>query len=280
MAQACASRVEPLFQAFGASEAVALLRCGEFRVGIERKVVGRGEAVRLFQAFAACAGFHAHTENHRLLNDENQHCREEEGGETALRIEERDVLIFQGVRREFVLSVGRVAGALYLDARVHFQRHVGGRSQNGLIIEHTAHVAVDAHARLLHPCQLLGEIFGDVDHTIGFVARHCGLGGFERGGVCGDVHVRRGVEAVQKVARSRIARFVHHDHRYFVHRFRVVDQGVDNGVDDRHDDHEDDQGAVAKYITQRVSECFVHVSDFLGNIGRSLHDVAETSHKE
>ena len=56
---------EPLFQAFGASEAVALLRCGEFRMGIEREVVGRGEAVRLFHAFAACAGFHAHTENHR-----------------------------------------------------------------------------------------------------------------------------------------------------------------------------------------------------------------------
>ena len=71
-------------------------------------------------------------ENQRLLDDEHQHGGQQKRGEATLRIEQRNVLISQGVCSELVLAVGGVAGALYFDTRVHFERNVGAAARMAL----------------------------------------------------------------------------------------------------------------------------------------------------
>ena len=280
MAKSGAARMEPLDHALGARLFVAFLRGGEFRLRIEGEIVGGREAVGLFHTFAARARFHAHAENQRLLDDEHQHGGQQKRGEATLRIEQRNVLILQGVRSELVLAVGGVAGALYFDARVHFERNVGGSGKNGFIIEHAAHIAIDAHVRLLHPRQIARKIFGDVNHAVNLASGHSDFGRFERRGANRNAHVGRSIEAGQKIARRRVARTVHHGHRHFVDRFRIVDQGIDQRIDDGHHHHKDDQCAITEYVAECVSESFVHVSDCLGLIGDALHHLAESSHKK
>ena len=272
--------MEPLDHALGARLFVAFFRGGEFRLRIEGEIVGGRETVGLFHAFAARTRLHAHTENQRLLDDEHQHSGQQKRGEATLWVEQCNVLILQGVGCELVLAVGGVAGALYFDARVHFERNVGGSGKNGFIIEHAAHVAIDVHVRLLHPRQITREIFGDVYHAVNLASGHSGLGRFERRGANRNAHVWRSIEAGQKIARRRVARTVHHGHRHFVDRFRIVDQGIDQRIDDGHHHHKDDQCAITEYVAECVSESFVHVSDCLGLIGDALHHLAESSHKK
>ena len=53
------------------------------------------DAATFFLGFLA--SHHADAQNHRLLDDHHQDRRNQEGGETALRVEHRDIFVLDGI---------------------------------------------------------------------------------------------------------------------------------------------------------------------------------------
>ena len=105
-------------------------------------VSAHGNQVAEAVVLAGSSGGQSDTQQQGLLNNQYQYGRNQEAGETVLRIEDGNVFILNGGSAYFVLAVGSVVGSLYLYLLVHHERGIGIGGQHGLVVQHSTHVAV------------------------------------------------------------------------------------------------------------------------------------------
>ena len=197
-------------------------------------------------AFAARPRRHADAEQQRLLQHEDKHGGDEEGGKAVLRVVKANVLVLNGVLhhpRLFLRGSGR---ALHFQLCVHFQRGVHRRGVDGLVIEHAAHVGKCAYGGLLAGGEVGGEGARNVDDAVSLAPLHSGLCFFHVGGVGHDVRVGRGVDVSQKLAALRRAVVVYGHHRHLAYRLVRVDEAIKQGVGEGHDEEENHHALVAQ----------------------------------
>ena len=117
-------------------------------------------------AFTGRTSSESDTEQHRLLNDEDEHTRNEERAVATSGIEYRHFFEVQRFRLNLVFAVGEVAaeGNLYL--RIHIAGHSLSSLEDGLIGEHERHVAIDADMGLLHAQEAVLEVRGEIEHAV------------------------------------------------------------------------------------------------------------------
>ena len=205
------------------------------------------------ETLARVARRHSDAEQQRLLDDEHQHGRDEECRETALRVVERRLLIFYRHAADFLLARRRAADvALHLYVLVHFERHVGGREHQRLVVEHGAHVAVDADTGLLAQPQVAAERRGYADDAVDLLTLQQLLGLGHVGAAGAHANVGRGVDHARKAAAKRRVRLVDYGRGHLAHHLVRIDVRIQQRIGQRHEDDEDQYALVAHHGGQLV----------------------------
>ena len=138
-----------------------------------------------------------------MLDNQYQYCRNQESGKSVGWIIEGDILILYRVGGNLVLAVGGIGASLHFDVCVHGKRHVGVGSQQGFVIQQSAHVAEDADLRLLTAYNVVAEGGGDVDNTVCPAVLQHQFGFFHISAVAHEAHFGTGVHFPQVFAAQR-----------------------------------------------------------------------------
>ncbi len=213
---------------------------------------------------------HAHAEKERLLDDENQHSRDEERGKTVLRVVDRHFLVLNGVLGERVLFGGCSACALHLDIGVHGQAYVGVGRQYALVVEHTAHVGVCTYVHLFTLIDALRKVARNVNRSIGIAVLDEPLCLVHIGAVRHDVHVGRGVKMAHILAALRRAAVVYHGYGYVAHHLVVIDERIKQRIADGYEEEEDYHPLVAHDGAELFSKYMVQVGKCLTDVQHSV----------
>ena len=188
---------------------------------------------------AGRSGGDADTEQEGLLDDENQHGGNEKRGKTILGVVEAHFLIGDGVLRHEVLLLSGVASACHFYAGIHGERHVGVCRENAFVIEHAAHVAVDAHFHLFAFRQAFGEISRDAYDAVSFAVFYAALGFGHVCTIVDDFNVGRRVNVAQVFAAHCRMAFVDHGNGHFPHHFISIDETIEQRIGQRNEKEED-----------------------------------------
>ena len=194
------------------------------------------------------AADHADADEHRLLDDDHDDRRHDEGSVTEVRVEEVVRLVDDGLRRGLRLrDVGPLGDQpLELD-------HGAGLPDRGHelleylpVHEEVARVAVDRHDGLLTAVEFLGVIRRDVDHAVDLAVVEEPAGLLHVGGLVGHIGVRTRVEGLDQAAARRRAALVHHADGDVAQHLRPVGQRIGRGVDQQRKDENQHDAAVGE----------------------------------
>ena len=215
--------------------------------------------MRALHALTARTSFHADAEDEGLLQDEHQHCREQEGGKSALGVVQGHVFVGQGRSGDFFLSLGSARGLRHLDARIGLQCHICGSGQHRFIVEHTAHVAVDLYTHRRSALKIAIHLTGQGDHTISFALAHETLGFCQRISLSHHLHIGSGIEPSHKVARKTTMVAIDYHHWHIAHHFFIINKSVEYRINRWDNEQEDNQSSIGKYVAQSVAKGFMHI---------------------
>ena len=161
--------------------------------------------------------------------------------------------------RHEVLLLSGVASACHFYAGIHGERHVGVCRENALVIEHAAHVAVDAHFHLFAFRQALGEISGDAHDAVSFAVFYAALGFSHVCTIVDDFYVGRRVNVAQVFAAHCRMAFVDHGNGHFPHHFISIDETIEQRIGQRNEKEEDQDTFVFHDVFQFELEQVVPV---------------------
>lgn len=157
------------------------------------------------------------------------------------------MLVFDGHARYLLVTDGRGTDMRNLDVVVHIERHVGGRQQQCLVVEHAAHVAIEADVGLVAMVQVLVEGGGDVQNAVGLVALDEFLGLVHIGVDTRHTYVGSGVEALYELAAAGRATVVDHCAGHVAAHLVGIDIRIEQRIGQGHKEDEDHDALVAQH---------------------------------
>ena len=120
---------------------------------------------------------------------------------------------------------------MYLHFRPHIERHFGARQQQCLVIEQTAHVAVQADMSLPAAIHLVAEILRYADNAINLRTTQHLPGFFHVPRAGHHPHVRRGIHPADKLAAHGRLPVVNHHYGHFPHHFARIDESIEQRIE-------------------------------------------------
>ena len=229
--------------------------------------VGRAEfAVK--PEFAPRAADHADADEQRLLDDDHDDCRHDEGTVSQVGVEQVVRLVDYGLRRGLCLRDVRPLGDQALE--FHHRARAADRGHQFLeslaVHQEVAGVDVDRHVGLRAPEHFFLVVRRYIDHAVYFAVEEELLGLLHVRRVVGHVRIWPGVERCREAAAGRGAALVHHADRHVAQHLCAVGHRVDRGVDDQRENQDEDDACVGEYRAEFVA----HDRQHLLPVGRYL----------
>ena len=106
---------------------------------------------------------------------------------------------------------------------------------------------------MFHTVQAQGKILGDEIDALGHLTADERLRVVEVGGIAQHMHIGRGVQHTDELARLLGVRLVDDHHRHLMDHLVVVDPRIEQGIDQRHDDAEDEYALIAEHLLDLLS---------------------------
>ena len=150
--------------------------------------------------FSRSSRCHSYAQQHRLLQDKNQHSRQNGISVTSCRIEYRNLIKGERLGGNLVVSICKSSCLCYLDARVDVAGYGLRGLINRLIGQHQTHIAVNAHMRLFAPVQFRIEVGREVKDSVNRLSAHQFLRLVQTVAVIGSLSIWRSIIIADKLA--------------------------------------------------------------------------------
>ena len=141
-----------------------------------------------------CSCRETDAEKQCLLQDEDQHARQDSISIASCRVEDRLCINRQGLGVQLFVAFRKRERAWLLSLSSHLERYGLCRLVDGLVGQHQTHVAVDTHVCLFATVQCPVEIFREIENSMHDLLACQVLCFLQVVAIAGSMYIRRGIE--------------------------------------------------------------------------------------